>query len=54
MLKRLLTSTSVAILIIAAYGQNPTEEFFKGLDLISTNLNQAKREFYIAYHSCPK
>lgn len=49
MLKRLMTSTCIALIVIASNSQTPPEEFFKGLDLLSTNLNQAKKEFKIAY-----
>jgi len=49
MLKRLFTSTCLAIIVIACNSQAPPEEFFKGLDLLSTNLSQAKKEFKIAY-----
>lgn len=48
MIKRLLISILVIIPVLTAQSQTPPEEFFKGLDLMSSDIKQAKKEFTIA------
>jgi tetratricopeptide (TPR) repeat protein len=48
MIKRFLLSLCVIVQIITAQSQTPPEEFFKGLDLMSTDIKEAKREFTVA------
>jgi tetratricopeptide (TPR) repeat protein len=50
MIKRFLLLILVIIPVIAAQSQTPPEEFFKGLDLMSSDLKEAKKEFTIALH----
>jgi tetratricopeptide (TPR) repeat protein len=48
MIKRFLVSSLVIISVITAQSQTPPEEFFKGLDLMSSDIKEAKKEFTIA------
>lgn len=50
MIKRLLISIFVIVPIITARSQTPPEEFFTGLDLMSSDIKEAKKEFTIALH----
>jgi hypothetical protein len=49
MIKRLLIIILMAFMPIAIYGQVPPEEFFKGLDLLTINKQEAKKQFLIAH-----
>jgi len=48
MIKRFLTIICIIIPFITTQAQAPPDEFFKGLDLMSTDIKQAKKEFIIA------
>jgi hypothetical protein len=47
MIKRFLTTICITITIITAQAQTPPEEFFKGLDLMSTDIKQTKKEYIV-------
>lgn len=49
MIKRMLTIILMAFIPIAIHGQVPPEEFFKGLDLLPINKQEAKEQFLIAH-----
>jgi len=48
MIKRFLISILVIIPVFTSQSQTPPEEFFKGLDLMSSDIKQAKKEFFVA------
>jgi hypothetical protein len=50
MIKRFLLLILIITPVITGWSQTPPEEFFKGLDLMTSDIKQAKKEFTIALH----
>jgi tetratricopeptide (TPR) repeat protein len=48
MIKRFLIAICMVIPIMALQSQTPPEEFFRGLDLMNTDIKQAKKELTVA------